>query len=265
MSLLKFLAPIVSRRELILSLTKRDLAGRYAGSILGVLWTVIHPVVMIAIYWFVFGIGFRAQPMMNMPFVIWLTAGMLPWLLFTEIIQNSSASVVENAGLIKKTVFPSQVLAVSKVCSALVSHLVLVGLLLVLMWTHGVAIPLLSLQALYYLFGTVIIALGLGWFVSALNVFVRDVGQITGVVIQVWFWMTAVFWDLKIMPIKVQQYLELNPMLYVVQGYRDSFLYAIPITHDLSKALLFWGCASFALLLGILVFRRLQPHFGDVL
>ena len=237
MSIFSFLRPLLTRRELISSLTKRDLAGRYAGSLLGV----------------------------NVPFVVWMTAGMLPWLLFTEIIQTSTNSVVENAGLIKKTIFPSQVLAVSKALSALVTHGVLMCLLLMLMMAYGVSIPVISLQAIYYLVGTIIIALGLSWFVSALTVFVRDVGQITGVVIQVWFWLTAVFWDIHIMPERVQRYLELNPMLYIVQGYRDSFLYAVPMTHNPEKAILFWGCALFSLLLGSLAFRRLQPHFGDVL
>ena len=265
MNLITFLTPLVTRRELIWTLARRDLAGRYAGSLFGMIWTVIHPVVMIGIYWFVFGVGFKTQPMMNMPFVVWLTAGMLPWLLFTEIISTVNNSIVESAGLIKKTVFPSQIVVFSKILAALASHLVLLTLLFILMWAHGIHFSIFILQIPFYLLGILVLATGIGWTVSALNVFTRDVSQFVGVLIQIWFWLTPIFWNLSMMPPKVQRYLEINPLFYIVEGYRGSLLYSIPISQQPEKGILFWSFAGAFFIIGSLVFRRLQPHFGDVL
>lgn len=263
--MIRFFAPIWSRRELIGSLAKRDLSGRYAGSMLGIVWTLIHPIVMITIYWFVFSVGFKAQPLMNIPFVIWLTAGMLPWLFFTEVISSTTSSLVESASFIKKTVFPAQVLVFSKVIAALFTHCILGALLFVLLWAYGISVSILSFQVFYYLPIAALLGIGIGWGVSSLNVFVRDVSQFVSVALQVWFWLTPIFWDIHIMPEWVQSYLKLNPMFYVVQGYRDSILFGVPVTADVTTALFFCSISLLVFFTGAKIFKRLQPHFGDVL
>ena len=109
------------------------------------------------------------------------------------------------------------------------------------------------------------LALGISWIVSALNVFIRDVGQITGVIIQMGFWGTAIMWDIQIMPEKIQNIIKLNPMFYVVQGYRESFIYFQPFWRHPVLTIYFWTVTIIIFVVGALIFKKLKPQFADVL
>jgi lipopolysaccharide transport system permease protein/teichoic acid transport system permease protein len=261
----RFLRPLFSHRQLILAMARREVAGQYVGSILGFLWTFIQPAVMICVFWFVFSVGFKTQPMNGVPFVVWLTAGLAPWFLFSDIITKASGSVVAHGHLIKKTVFPSQILTVVKVFTAMVTHTVFLALLVILIIFQKMTFSLYAIQFFYYLACLSLLGLGLGWILSSLNVFIRDIAQIVGVAIQVGFWVTPIFWDIHMMSPKVQALLKLNPVYYVVQGYRDSFIDCIPFWHRPYYTLYYWAITFICLAVGIYVFRRLKGHFADVL
>ncbi|MBF0227914.1 MAG: ABC transporter permease [Desulfobacterales bacterium] len=128
-----FIRLIFLQKDIIITLAKREVITQYTGSFLGFLWTFIHPLIMILVFWFVFSIGFKVKPDNNVPFVVWLTAGMASWLLFAEIVNGSSTIIQSNANLIKKTLFHSQILPLVKIISCLITHgvflLVLFGLL----------------------------------------------------------------------------------------------------------------------------------------
>ncbi len=260
-----FIRLLFLQKHLIAAMAKREVASQYIGSLLGFIWAFIQPLVLITVLWMVFSLGFRAKPAGNIPFVVWLTAGMAPWFAFSEIITGSSGILVANAHLIKKTVFHSQILPVVKVVSAFIRHTIFLLMLLVLILFNHVPITGYYLQFIYYLFCMAFLALGIGWLVSALNVFLRDVAQIVAVVIQVGFWATPIFWDISIMPEKLQPFFKLNPVFYIVQGYRESFLYGIAFWHHPYQTLWFWVLSSSLFVLGALVFQRLKPQFADVL
>jgi lipopolysaccharide transport system permease protein/teichoic acid transport system permease protein len=117
----------------------------------------------------------------------------------------------------------------------------------------------------YYLLCLLVLASGIGWLVSALNVYVRDVAQLVPVVLQVGFWVTPIFWDISIMPDRIQLLLKLNPVYYLIQGYRDCFINFVPFWHHGAYTFYFWSFSLLALLTGGWVFRRLKPQFVDVL
>ncbi|NNK95629.1 MAG: ABC transporter permease [Desulfobacterales bacterium] len=259
------LKTIIKHRQLILVMAKRELQSQYVGSFLGFLWTFIQPAVMIVVFWFVFSIGFKAKPMNDVPFVVWLTAGMAPWFFFAAIVVSSTGAVIHQAHLIKKTVFPVQILPVVKIFSSMVGHGAFVILLMTLIFFNRMGINTFYFQVLYYLFCLCCLSLGIGYFVSALNVFIRDVGQIVGVLIQVGFWATPIFWDILIMPEKIQQILKLNPVYYIVQGYRDSFIYFTPFWERPLYGLYFWVVTCLMWFIGTYVFQKLKPQFADVL
>lgn len=260
-----FARRIVAQRYLILSLARREVKNQYIGSFLGVLWTFIQPMVLIFVFWFVFSVGFKVMPVENVPFVVWLTAGMAPWFLFAEILNGSAGIVVGNAHLIKKTIFPSEILPIVKLVSSLVTHTVFLGLLLVLVIGYGLPFTWYFLQFLYYVLCLCVLALGIGWAVSALNVFLRDVGQMVAVILQVGFWATPIFWDINIMPAKIHLLLKLNPVYYIIQGYRESFITFVPFWHHWLYTLYFWSFALLCFLGGAFVFRKLKVQFADVL
>ena len=260
-----FLRLIFLHGDLIISMAKREVRLQYVGSLLGFVWVFIQPMVMIFVFWVVFSIGFRVQPKNDVPFVVWLTAGMSIWFVFAEIVNGSSGVISANAPLIKKTVFDSQILPVVKVVSCVIAHLVFLLLLILLIVFHGMPFSLYWFQSLYYLLCMVVFSLGLAWITSALNVFIRDVGQMVVVLLQVGFWATPIFWDIHMMPPKLQTILRLNPMFYVVQGYRESFIYFRPFWGHPYYTLYFWCVAVSVFVAGALIFRKLRPQFADVL
>ncbi len=129
----------------------------------------------------------------------------------------------------------------------------------------GFNISFFYFQALYYLFCLWVFALGIAWSVASLNVFIRDIGQLVAVIIQVGFWATPIFWDINMMPDRVQFFLKFNPVFYIVQGYRDSFIYSVPFWHHPYQTIYFWVVTLSVLATGIWVFSKLKPQFADVL
>jgi lipopolysaccharide transport system permease protein/teichoic acid transport system permease protein len=258
-------AELFRQKPLIISLAKREIANLYVGSALGILWAFIQPLTMILVFWFIFSVGFRVQPSRDVPFVVWLTAGMAPWFYFASIVNGCSSVVVGHANLVKKTLFPSEILPLIKVISNLVTHGFFVSLILLLILIYRIGFSLYWLQAFYYLCCLWIIALGLAWAISAVNVFVRDITHLVAVIIQVGFWATPIFWDIHMMPEQVQFILKLNPLYYIVQGYRDSFIYHVPFWQHPYQTIYFWVLSLFLLVAGAKIFLRLKPQFADVL
>ncbi len=260
-----FLALIMGSRKFLYPMVKRDLSVKYAGSVFGGIWNVIHPCVLILIFWIVFSLGFRVKPMNDAPFVVWLTAGMAAWFFFADAVGSSTTVIVANANIIKKTLFPSHILPLVKIVTALVQHLVFLSILIVLIVVNHVAFDIAWFQVLYYMFCSIVFVMALSWTASAFHVFVRDTEQIVNMILQVGFWATPVFWDLNMLPVSVQNILKLNPLFYIVQGYRDSFIYHVPFWKHPYQFVWFWTVALFMLGAGIFVFKRLKPQFADVL
>lgn len=256
---------LVNYKKLIVSLAKREMATQYIGSLLGIVWAFIHPLVMILVFWFIFSVGFRVKPMNDVPFVVWLTAGMAPWFYFSEIVTGSTSVVVANSNLVKKMIFPTEILPVVKILASFISHAFFLLILFVLMLFQGLDMSFYFFQAGYYLFALWVLALGLSLLTSALNVFVRDIGHLVAVVMQVGFWGTPIFWDINIMPEQIRFLLKLNPVYYFVQGYRESFIYFVPFWHHPWQTIYFWVVTLSILCAGMLIFDRLKPQFADVL
>lgn len=262
---IEFVVILYKRKALIFEMAKRDITTQHVGSMLGFFWTFVNPLIMIFILWFVFSVGFKTAPKGNVPFVIWLTAGMAIWNAFSEIVGGATGVVINNTHLVKKVVFPLSILPVVKLVASLITHIIFIALLVALVLFYRIPVSIFWLQGLYYFFAMGVLALGVGWITSSINVFARDTSQIVNVILQFGFWATPIFWDLGILPTNVQPILKLNPMFYIVQGYRDSFIYSVPFWQHLQMTLYYWGFAGTVFLAGAIIFLRLRPHFADVL
>lgn len=260
-----FIRLLVLQRDIIWSMAKREIAHQYMGSLLGFVWTFVHPVILVLVFWVIFSLGFRVQPSENAPFVVWLTCGMAAWFVFADMVNGSVGAVIHNANLIKKTLFHSQILPIVKIVAALITHGIFLVVLLVLILFHRLPFDWCYLQFVYYLLALTVLALGIGWMGASLTVFIRDVSQVAGVFVQIGFWATPIFWSPEMMPEGIRDYVWLNPMAYVVQGYRDSFIYFVPFWERPVEGIYFWCVAGALFVLGALVFKRLKPHFADVL
>lgn len=263
---LVFLAHIYEARSLLLTLVKNNFRKQYLGSYLGLLWAFIQPLVFMLVIWFVFDKGFRAGPKTDgTPFFLWLMCGMIPWFFIANTIVSGTGAVVNNVFMVKKVAFRVSVLPLVEIGSALLIHLVLLVFLVLALLSYGYAPTLYWLQLPYYILCSVALLLGLTWLTSAIRVFIKDIGNFVSVLIQIGFWATPIFWSLEILPEKWQTIIQLNPAFYIVNGYRDTFVTGVWFWARPELSLYYCGLALMCMAVGALIFRRLRPHFGDVL
>lgn len=261
----EFLLILYRRRSLILEMAKRDVSSHHTASFLGFFWTFVNPLIMIFILWFVFSFAFKSSPRSNVPFVVWLAAGMCIWNTFVEIVTGSTTTIVANSHLVKRIVFPLSILPVVKLVGSLITHVIFLILLALLIIILGLPVSFYWVQAVYYFFAMSVLAVGLGWIASSINVFARDTGQFVNVLLQFGFWGTPIFWDSEMLPEWARSVSGLNPLVYIVQGYRDSFINFVPFWQHGAMTIYFWAIAGIIFIAGAIIFLRLRPHFADVI
>jgi lipopolysaccharide transport system permease protein/teichoic acid transport system permease protein len=264
-ALRQFVTCVSSHRGAVLTLARRELKVRYAGTAIGALWVVLPQIVMLFVYWFVFSVGLRVTPSRGVPFVAFFVTGFLPWSLFNEMVQASSSVVPHYAPLVKKTVFPSEVLPISELIVALATQAVLFGVVLLILWFSGVPFSIRMLQATYYLVALCAFSLAVGLLVGSTNVLLPDIGHALGIVLNVWFWLTPIVWEPSMLGEPLRRAFSLNPLFYIVDGYRGSLLDEALLWRAPGAALWFWTLSAAGLAAGVWVFERLKPRFVEAL
>lgn len=260
-------AELYQNRKLVLSLAKNDFKTKYAGSYLGIVWAFIQPIVTILVYWFVFSVGLKAGTVSDYPFVLYLVSGIIPWFFFQDALNGGTNALIEYNYLVKKVVFKISILPIVKIISALFVHVFFVAFALLLCACYGYTPSLYTLQIIYYSVCTFLFVLGLVYATSAIVIFFRDLTQIISIFLQVGVWLTPIMWDIDMLsshPWLIKLF-KLNPMYYVVTGYRDSMLGHVGIWNHVSWTIYFWVVTILLFGLGSVIFKRLKPHFADVL
>ncbi len=252
-------------RWLIWQLALHDLRARYAATVVGSVWAIINPVIMFLVFWFVSTYGLRISFETGPPYFLVLFCGFIPWMAFSEALSTASGAVLSHAYLVRKIAFPLEILPIVSIVSAIIVHFFLVVLLIIIVLVSGVHPTLYFVQVIYFTLAMVAFVTGLAWLFSALNVFNRDVGQALNAIITIWFWATPILWPVPRHSQWALWILKLNPMFYVVEGYRNAFLYARPPWALWPLDLYFWGVTAAFFVAGGVAFRRLKPHFADAL
>lgn len=261
----QFFKSIVLSRKILWNLAKNDLKERYSGSVLGLAWAIVQPLFTICIMWFVFSFGFRAVPIDDVPFILWLSAGMIPWFFMSEAFITTANCIVEKSYLVKKIVFNITMLPLVKIVSLLFVHLFFVALLVLMFGIYGYYPNMMYLQLIYYVFAAACLILALSYITSSIVVFSKDFGQLIGIVVQFLFWATPIFWNLTLIPTGYRWIFKLNPCWYIVNGYRDTLIYQKWFWQMPVETITFWSITCAVGLIGIMLFKKLRPHFADVL
>jgi lipopolysaccharide transport system permease protein len=264
-----FLLPVRSawlNRKLMASMVKRDILARYRGSFGGALWTFLNPLLLMLTYFFVFGIVLKARfgaDTSRSGFVLYFLAGMLPWLAFAEAVGRSPHVILEHRNFVKKLVFPLEILPMDLVISGAITEAMGLVIFLAFLLVARGGVPATVVWLPVLLIPQLLLTAGLCWFLAALGVFVRDLTQVMGFLLTLWFFLTPICYPETQIPAEAAPLLGLNPILVLVRGYRAIFLesHAPPLG---TLAVLSVGSAALALL-GHAWFHRLRKSFADVI
>ncbi|MEP7166996.1 MAG: ABC transporter permease [Candidatus Woesebacteria bacterium] len=256
----KLLVPLTSYKFLLLQLTLREIKARYKQSFVGYAWVLLNPLAQLLVYSFVFSMIFRF-PTNNVPYVVFLYSGLLPWTLFQTSIISATQSLVDNASLLKKIAFPREVIPYSVVFAKIVdfcfSGLLFIGLMLVLRVPVSLSIiaflPIFIVQLLF--------TAGISLILSTCNLFFRDIQHLTNLLLMLWMYMTPIVYPLSLVPERYVWLYKLNPMVGIIEGYRSS-IFGYPF----EWSIILWASvvSIFTFVIGFLFFKKMEKHFADI-
>jgi lipopolysaccharide transport system permease protein len=256
---------------LIAQMIKREIVARYRGSFLGILWSFINPILMLAIYTFVFGVVFkvRLDPQNNdfyedkFTFALLLFTGLILFNLFSECLSRAPGLILANVNYVKKVIFPLEILPLVALGSALfhagISFLVLISFLLII--NHPLHLTMLLLPIIVLPF--VLLTLGLSWMLTSIGVFVRDIGQFIGLLLTMLLFLSPIFYPASALPESIRDYLFLNPLTFIIEQARSVILYGqMP---DWMGLIVYYALAAFIAWMGLTWFHKTRKGFADVL
>jgi len=257
----KALKELYAYRQMITSLVRKDLRGRYKGSVLGFLWTFINPLLQLLVYTLVFSVIMKNG---IEKYYIYLFVGLVPWIFFSTSVTSGSSSIMQSKDLVKKIYFPREVMPIACVTSNFVNMLYSFIVIFVVLIISGVGVNFIALIYLVpIMIVEYILSLGFALLTAGLTVYFRDLEYILGIVTMAWMYVTPVLYDVDIVPEKLMIFLNLNPMTPIIVAYRDILYYKqIPQMGTLLQALV---VGVVMLIIGYIVFRKLQKGFAEEL
>lgn len=253
-----------NKLNLIYYFLKKDIKAKYAGSGLGVLWTVLMPIIQILLFWFVFSGIMKARPYANseMPYIYFLLSSFFFWLAFSEGLLRASSVIIENADMVKKVAFPNIVLPITVTLSSYIHHIV--GFLLfIIVYSFTTSFSPMIILILPVLFLQLLFSLGLGMLFSALLPYIRDLGQILGHVMQGVFFLSPIIYNIESVPEKFRMIFYLNPITYFASSYHKILLLKEP--PPLTYMALIFLLSTVTFISGLYMFKKLRSGFADVL
>ena len=264
--LVGLLRVMFEHRYLLKQMVLRDLTARFVGTSLGAVWNLVQPLILLGLYTFVFAVIYRVrfQVVEGVGFVPFLLCGMWPWMAFQEACLRSVTVIVDNAQLMKRVQFPSELLVISVIVSSFLSHGIGFGLMLIgiAIWQGGISLAACGLLIVPFAL-QLLLAIALGFLFSPANVFLRDVAQLVGSLFTVWFFLSPILYSIQMVPEALQPLLEWNPVTPILHLYRALIL---------SPDLVDWSWVLYPLILSLVllslaqrVFSGCKGYFADYL
>ncbi len=255
-------------RQLIVQMTRREVAGRYKGSVMGLAWSFFNPVFMLAVYTFVFSVVFKARwgvggEESKTQFAVVLFVGMIVHALFAEVLNRAPGLILGNVNYVKKVVFPLEILPVISMGAALFHSLVSLGVLLIAFALFNGYLHWTAMFTPLVLLPLVILTLGLAWMLASLGVFLRDVGQTIGLVTTVMLFLAPVFYPVTALPEEIRPWIMANPLTFIIEQAREVLIWGrLPNWFGLAIYTLAATVVAWA---GYAWFQKTRRGFADVL
>ena len=260
-----FFLQLYTNRSLLYELTKRDFTSKYIKNYFGLAWAILDPLFFIVVLYFVFSYRFNTADFLGVPFVVYLITGYIAYDVFNQALLSVSTSIANYSFLVKKVNFHSALIPLVKLISSYLMHLIILGIVIIILLINGIMPTWSWFQLIYYHIALMAFLLGAGWFISSIYLFFQDIKNIVGIITRLMFFLTPIFWSLDGLPPKYVIILKINPIVYIVEGYRNSFLFSKPFWEDPGYTIYFWCWVLVLFGLGITTYKRLRPHFSDVI
>lgn len=248
-------------RELLKTNVHKEIRGKYKGSVLGVLWSFLNPLLMVTVYAIVFPYLLHMKDMDN--YLVFLITGVIPWVFFTAVVTSGCNCVWTNGGIIKKVYFPRAILPISVVCAALINFLISCIIILIFVFFSGIGLTLNILWLPLIALIQSILSLGILFVLSAVNVYVKDVEYLVQFIMNLVFYATPIIYNVSMFPAKFRWILYLNPMAHLIDAYRAIFYYGT--MPNLQSLGIIGAVSVVVLILGFMVFSKLEKGFAEEL
>lgn len=265
MNIFQFGKDVWSSTYLLLQISKREILSKYVDSYLGILWAVIEPVGMTLMLSLVFKLGFRVGEIDGVSFFLYMLTGMIVFNFFSSCLAEGAVLVRSYSFLVKKNDFKLHILPITKNISNSFPHAIMLFLLILVLLYNGLAPSFYWVQILYYFFAMNMFLIGLNLLTSSVSVFFPDLVRIIGIVLNIFFYITPIVWSSRNVPKSWEWIIVINPLAYIVDGYRKSLILGVGFWEDPLGAIFFWFLTALLLFVGINFFHKLKPHFADVL
>lgn len=253
-------------KERIFRLARYEQRAKNAGTILGRLWDFLTPVLQICVYWFVFSVGLRMKESQGgIPYAVWMMTGMMPWFCLSGAMQSSSTAITSSANVIRNLNIPMTIIPAKTVLLQLMEHLWTLAFLIFVLVVSGIPVTLYWLQTLYFFFCMVIFLMAFALAASAIGTVVKDFPRILSPLIRLLFYVSSVILSLDGLSPQIQTLLKINPLTYIVMGYRNSLLYNVGVWEMPWHTLCFWVVTGILMVIGCTLHLRTRERFVDML
>ncbi|ERG67867.1 MULTISPECIES: ABC transporter permease [Exiguobacterium] len=255
------LSELQSSKYLIMRLATYETKSNYSMQYLGFLWEFVTPLLQIAVYWFVFGFGIRSgRPIDGVPFLPWLVAGIVVWFFIAAAITSTARSVYSKIGLVSKMSFPISTIPAYVLLSLFYRHAILVAVSYVLMWAFGYPMGLHSLWFIYLAISALALLYSLALITSALTTIVRDLQNLLQSLMRMLMYLTPIFW---VPTGRLAEVLQINPLYYLIEGYRSMFLGTDWLANNWAYGLYYWAIVLVLFFVGSMIHMRFRRYFID--
>lgn len=253
-------------RKILWELSINDCKARFSSSVLGVVWTVLQPLINMLVIWLVFQVGFKSSNLEgDIPFIMWYMPAFISWNYFQEATSQATNSLLEYSYLVKKVNFSVEIIPSIKIVSNAIIHAFFLVFVILVNLCYGKIPTLYYIQVIYYFICVMALSMAIGWLTSSIAPFVGDVSNVVSLIIQIGFWVTPIFWDASSLTDIALFLLKLNPMYYVTMGYRDCFVYDVAFWEHLGLTIYFWFFVIIIWRKGTKIYKKSKVQFDDVL
>lgn len=262
--ILEFFRQLYLTRMLILTLTIRDFEKKYIRNFFGFIWTIVDPLTFIIILYYVFGPRFGSSNASAVSYVVYLITGYIAFELFSSAMQTITLSISDHAFLLKKVNFRVAIIPIVTMLSNLTVHAIVILIAMLVLLFNDIVPTWYWLQLFYYIFALSFLLISIGWLTSSIYLFFPDINNIITILTRAMFFLTPIFWHMSGLEPSDQFLLKFNPVYYIVNGYRESLITPIGFWEHPLLTFYFWVVSLLFLIAGVVAFKKLRPHFADV-